>query len=391
MMLDVQKRWSWGLILLGIVVILWVLSSFLINIIFKDNLYRKPFFITYINTVSFIFYLVPLLFTFTKNLIRNGCSNPIQNLHEELVIAQEGHHEVDDEEETDPLLINRTKSNKSQNERLSLNETIWLSLQFCSLWFLANLVTNASLAYTSVASQTILSSTSSFFTLFIGAIWKVESVTKSKLLGSLISFIGILFVTHSDYYNYDYPPITKPHSLASLFDGDSNSPFKIVFGNILALSGALLYSVYSILLKHKVQDETRLNMHIFFGFVGFFTLVLFWPIMLLLQYYNWETFELPSSKKVTIIIILNCLITFISDYCWANAMLLTTPFIVTVGLSVTIPLAMLGDFIFVDRSMTLIYVVGAALIMGSFLIINTDSEQEQIENQLQIQIQEEQI
>lgn len=319
----------------------------------------------------------------------------ISNLHNELIIAQEGVVATGDGSttntngnESDPLIPAQKNDNGESVDRLSLNDTILLSLQFCSLWFMANLVTNSSLAYTSVASQTILSSTSSFFTLFIGAIWKIETITKSKLLGSLVSFMGILLVTHSDYYNYDYdyPPITKPSEtnwLFSILMIHGNNPFKMFIGNLLALLGALFYSIYSILLKHKVQDESRLNMQVFFGFVGFFTMVLFWPIMILLQYMGWETFELPPTNRIAVIVLLNCFITFISDYCWANAMLLTTPLTVTVGLSITIPLAMFGDFIFVNKSMNAYYITGAILIMGSFFVINNESENEQNEIQQQ--------
>ncbi|CCE62887.1 hypothetical protein TPHA_0D02500 [Tetrapisispora phaffii CBS 4417] len=424
-----NKRWSMGLIMLSAVVVLWVLSSFLINIIFRDNSYRKPFLITYINTVSFIFYLLPLIKTILVNFYYNGVRNEIPNILNELIIAQEGpdsttvnplHPEpsgasnvssvandiAEGSSQTLPneatsLLSSSSKDDTDSKQtltpknRMTLKETILLSLEFCSLWFLANLMTNSSLAYTSVASQTILSSTSSFFTLFIGYIWNIEKITKSKTLGSLVSFIGIILVTHSDYYHYDdnYPPRTNPHSSLITFakeiinilttsDNDEeygNSPFRMFIGNLLALAGALLYSVYSILLKKKVQDESRLNMHVFFGFVGFFTLVLFWPVIVLLQYYGWETIELPPTNTIAIIVLINCLITFVSDYCWANAMLLTTPLTVTVGLSLTIPLAMFGDLLFVNKKMNWVYIFGAILIMGSFFVINNESGIEQNE------------
>ena len=54
----------------------------------------------------------------------------------------------------------------NSNDRLNTIETIRLSLTFCILWFCANYSTNASLAYTSVGSSTILSSTSGNFFLF---------------------------------------------------------------------------------------------------------------------------------------------------------------------------------------------------------------------------------
>jgi solute carrier family 35, member F5 len=42
-------------------------------------------------------------------------------------------------------------------------------------------------------------------------------------------------------------------------------------------------------------------------------------------------------------------LTFISDYLWILAMLMTSPLIVAMGLSLSIPLALLGDFVFKGR------------------------------------------
>ena len=49
-----------------------------------------------------------------------------------------------------------------------------------------------------VPSQTTLSSTSSFFTLFVGALFRMEAVNRVKVLGSAVSFLGIMLVTGSD-------------------------------------------------------------------------------------------------------------------------------------------------------------------------------------------------
>ena len=58
---------------------------------------------------------------------------------------------------------NELTESGDEDQDINIYETAKLSLQFIVLWFSANLVTNASLSYTSVASQTILSSTSSFY------------------------------------------------------------------------------------------------------------------------------------------------------------------------------------------------------------------------------------
>lgn len=369
-----NKRWTLGLLMLGLVIILWVLSSFLINLIFEDDSYRKPFFITYINTAAFIFYLFPT----AKAVVVNYKDTGRANVHRELIMEEEGtgsdsNRSVD---MTSPLLTNlEAGTHANQKKRLTLYETIKLSAEFCILWFTANLVTNASLAFTSVASQTILSTTSSFFTLFIGAIFHVESLSKSKVLGSFISFVGIIMVTKSDSHQRYQRHIAD-------VSGDDNDAVQVLIGNLLALAGAVLYGVYSTLLKREVGDETRVNMKIFFGFVGLFNLLFLWPSLIVLDFFGWEPFSLPKDPKVVVIIFVNCLITFVSDFCWAKAMLLTSPLTVTVGLSITIPLAMFGDVIFKHKTMSALYLFGATLILGSFFIINKSSEEEHFENSI---------
>ncbi|CCH60655.1 hypothetical protein TBLA_0D01480 [Henningerozyma blattae CBS 6284] len=425
-----NRRWAWGLLLLSAVVLLWVLSSFLVSIIFEDASYRKPFAITYINTAAFVLYLIPTV----KRMYTTYKLTGTINIHSELVAEEESppisrrnssmttrRNSLYLPSSTDQLLDdqhNRYDSNKSIHEtsnlsildedlelssdntpfdairRLSLRETINLSAQFCVIWFVANFATNASLAYTSVASQTILSSTSSFFTLFVGGLFHVECVTKIKVFGSVVSFVGILLVTKTDYVS-----MVNSESVKALFNlsethtdvypNIGNAPYSnadgnhVLWGNALALLGALLYSIYSILLKIKVREESRVNMELFFGFVGLFTLIFLWPSMVVLHYMGWETFEIPTSPRVIIIIVANCILTFVSDYCWANAMLLTSPLTVTVGLTLTIPLAMFGDVIFIHKSISPMYALGAVLIVGSFFIINKSSEEDNFEQALE--------
>lgn len=169
--------------MLAVVIVLWVLSSFLISLIFENDAYRKPFFITYFNTAAFLLYLLPTGSAVWKNYITYGH----WDLERELRREQEGERSAEDDMHS-PLIPK--DSEDGPQKRLSLGDTIKLSAEFCIIWFLANFVTNASLMYTSVASQTILSSTSSFFTLFVGSLCNVESVNGAKIMGSLVSFFG---------------------------------------------------------------------------------------------------------------------------------------------------------------------------------------------------------
>jgi solute carrier family 35, member F5 len=57
-------------------------------------------------------------------------------------------------------------------------------------------------------------------------------------------------------------------------------------------------------------------------------------------------------------------------------MLLTTPLIVTVGLSLTIPLSLIGEMFQYGQFSSFIYWVGAAVVFVSFIFINHESRDE---------------
>tara|TARA_R110002060_G_scaffold69974_4_gene78584 strand:- start:549 stop:764 length:216 start_codon:yes stop_codon:yes gene_type:complete len=57
-------------------------------------------------------------------------------------------------------------------------------------------------------------------------------------------------------------------------------------------------------------------------------------------------------------------------------MLLTTPLLVTVGLSMTIPLSLIGQMIISKQYSSALYWVGAVIVLLSFLFINHESKDE---------------
>lgn len=55
-------------------------------------------------------------------------------------------------------------------------------------------------------------------------------------------------------------------------------------------------------------------------------------------------------------------------------MLLTTPLVVTVGLSLTIPLSLVGQIILQSQYASPLYWVGATVVFLSFLVVNHESK-----------------
>ncbi|KAH7911930.1 hypothetical protein BJ138DRAFT_1172225 [Hygrophoropsis aurantiaca] len=344
-----------GICLLLIVVILWTASNFITQNLFVDGGYQKPFLVTYTNTASFAFYLLPF---FLRRYWRKtyGRKSSPEEVYQSL---------TQDANEIDDATVPALGIKNSDDAPFTIKETAKLAFMFCFLWFGANWALNVALGYTSVASATILSSMSGFFTLGIGRLFRVETLTLVKICAVLTSFIGVTLVSLSDSHSEQQPG-------AGLAPVESQMITSMpVLGDFLAILSAILYAVYVIFLKVQIRDESRIDMQLFFGFVGFFNIFLCWPMGVVLHLIGLERFELPGTNKAIIIILLNMVITLSSDFLYVLAMLRTTPLVVTVGLSLTIPLAVIGDFLLGKSAATMV-VLGALLVLAAFIIIGLE-------------------
>lgn len=79
---------------------------------------------------------------------------------------------------------------------------------------------------------------------------------------------------------------------------------------------------------------------------------------------------------------INSLSSFIGDMAWAYAMLLTTPLVVTAGMSLTIPLSLIGEMIQYGQYSSFVYWVGAIVVLLSFVFINHESHDETSPNEV---------
>ena len=114
-----------GILLLFVVIVLWLSSSFLTHAIFSDDSYSKPYFITYLNTCSFCFYLLPWGAREGWKRWKRGGPGDYAALAE-----------VEEEEEGGGG-EGEVGRKRDASGRLGIRETMKLSLQFCALWFTA--------------------------------------------------------------------------------------------------------------------------------------------------------------------------------------------------------------------------------------------------------------
>ncbi|KCV70608.1 hypothetical protein, variant [Fonticula alba] len=257
--------------------------------------------------------------------------------------------------------------------KLTMRETAHLAILFCLLWFGANYTANASLAYTSVSSSMIFSTTSGMWTLLFGALARVDFLSIGKFSSVLAVLGGVVMVALTD--------ASGDTSGSGSSGSGAPLPPNPLLGDLLALGGAILYGLYIVLLKLRIGHEERMNSQLFFAFVGLFNVLLLWPLLLIAHYTGLEPFELPPTSLVFWALILNGLLgTVASDFLWLRAMLMTSPVIVTLGLSLTIPGALLAEALIaafggsgVSIPDSWVYWMGVVLVMIGFVAVNASS------------------
>ncbi|KAK1337003.1 hypothetical protein QTO34_003047 [Cnephaeus nilssonii] len=405
-----RRRMALGIVILLLVDVIWVASSELTSYVFTQ--YNKPFFSTFAKTSMFVLYL--LGFIIWKPW-RQQCTRGFRGKHAAFFADAEGYfaacttdttmnsslseplyvpvkfHDLPSEKPENTNIDTEQTPKKSRvrfsnimeirqlpsshaleaklsrmsyptvKEQESLLKTVGkltatqvakISFFFCFVWFLANLSYQEALSDTQVAIVNILSSTSGLFTLILAAVFPSNSgdrFTLSKLLAVILSIGGVVLVNLS---------------------GSEKSAGRNTIGSIWSLAGAMLYAVYIVMIKRKVDREDKLDIPMFFGFVGLFNLLLLWPGFFLLHYTGFEDFEFPN-KVVLMCIIINGLIgTVLSEFLWLWGCFLTSSLIGTLALSLTIPLSIIADMCMQKVPPSLFYLVGLLVVFFIFLHVS---------------------
>ena len=126
------------------------------------------------------------------------------------------------------------------------------------------------------------------------------------------------------------------NALTVLIDRDegdsSDSPAHSFWGDVVCLVGAVLYAIYTVGLRWLAPPE----LSIFFGILGLFTFAVFGPVVALLGLTSLEALGGLTAGILGLIVVKGLLDNVLSEYLWANAVLLTSPAVATVGLSLTV-------------------------------------------------------
>lgn len=233
-----------------------------------------------------------------------------------------------------------------------------IALMICPIWFGANLAYITSLALTSVTSSTIISTTSSLFTFALSVLLLDEQPSAAKIGGVSLCMAGNVLTALAD---------------RSSSSSDGSHAAHAFFGDVVCLLGAILYGLYTVLIRRLMPDEARYSLALFFGLLGAANGLALLPVVVALHFSRVEPLDDLSTKLIGMIVVKGLFDNVLSDFLWAKAIVLTSPTAATVGLSLTIPIAMATDAALHGIYPSGLGSLAALFVCAGFIMINAAS------------------
>ncbi|CAL0328217.1 unnamed protein product [Lupinus luteus] len=396
-----SKTWKWGvgLFYIFLVATIWIAASYVVQSVVDAGV--SPFLVTYICNSLFVV-LIPIVeigryledshwdLWFRRNAkkrdnrLRESEQAILLDVGNKVVVESSSviMEEIDDNVDVsdrkrdgsellpwekvveglsdEVKLIGNVGDQLDEKGRWTRSRVARVSLLICPFWFFAQLTFNLSLKYTTVTSNTILSSASSLFTFLVSLAFLGERFTWLKFFSVLLCMGGTIIVSLGDSKN-----------------GSSAAASNPLLGDIFSLVSAGLYAAYITLIRKKLPEDDgksgEASMAQFLGYLGLFNVLIFLPVALVLNFTMVEPFHTLTWKQFSLIIGKGLLDNVLSDYLWAKAVILTSTTVATAGLTIQVPLAAIVDTV-IGKAPRLMDYLGAVAVMIGFAGINIPSD-----------------
>jgi len=204
---------------------------------------------------------------------------------------------------------------------------------FCFVLFFGQLSYQEALNFIDFGLVNILFSTSALFTLVLASVFPASNAdrfTLSKFVAVALSIGGIVLMSWSTWSTLGF---------------DLRRPLGVIW----PILGALLLAIFLVMLRRRVDHEQKLNMPMFYGFLGFFTLVFLWPGLIILHFTNEEVLEWPDTTQWIVLAFNGIVGMVISNILWLWSCFFTSSLSATLSLTLVAPMSAIAG-VFVDQA-----------------------------------------
>jgi len=295
-----------GVLLIVVVALIWAASSVLVQAIFAELHFERPFFLTYVANTCFVS-LLPL-----RVLARalRACAGRVRiqgSVPEDEQVLTGAPSAVlapSDDNASEASSSAAAGAIQAAPPADGLRAVALSSLIVCPIWFAANFTYNVSLAHTTVTASTVISASSSAFTLLLSLLFLSERFGWLKLAGVALCWLGNALTVldgSSGDAGSESGNTTANGFLGSSSDGGVGAvggaggdtygwfnatslalygssgapPHQTLAGVLLCTLSAFLYASYTVTIRAQSQPDITL----FFGLLGFFNGLLFLPVV----------------------------------------------------------------------------------------------------------------
>eukprot|EP00929_Paragymnodinium_shiwhaense_P068870 TRINITY_DN34723_c0_g1_i1.p1 TRINITY_DN34723_c0_g1~~TRINITY_DN34723_c0_g1_i1.p1 ORF type:complete len:481 (+),score=95.12 TRINITY_DN34723_c0_g1_i1:218-1444(+) len=248
---------------------------------------------------------------------------------------------------------------EEEEEKYSFAVVLRLSSSVGLLWLVSQCIFNLSLECTPVATSTVLSSTSSVFTFVFSWLICRDPFRLLSFSAALLSCIGCAFVA-----------LQTPGKLSK----EAVQPSDL--GTVLTLAAAALFALSSVMLRRLAPTDFDTSQ--FMGINGLLSASLTPALLYLAHLTGLETFRQPTSQTLVLLAVNALFGCTIANYLYTSALLLLSPLVATVFMSLSIPIsAVVDEVLLKEHRFSVPWIFGASLTAAGAVLASMDLEDEE--------------
>ncbi|GKY91999.1 hypothetical protein MPSEU_000171500 [Mayamaea pseudoterrestris] len=341
------QRYVLGLFFIIVQCVTWVLAGVLTQYLYSTKGFHSPFLMSYIG-MSMLAFLLPIKALTDRVGLTNFVPVSIKSfdsLEREISQLQNYTDIVD--------LASRRTEELIQNQDTQWNHRrhIVAAMYIAPAMFCADWACNAAMVHTTLASVTVLISTQSVLVFAMAVMLRLEKYDHCKLIGVMMAVIGTAMTTFEDAET----------------DMEADGTGRALFGDVMAFLASVAFATYSIQIRlFCPQNEDLYSTQLLLGYAGILCSIPLFPFALWIAYE-----QITLTATVFALVVIKGIMDFmVIEYLFCRIIVSCGATTATVGIGLTIPMALFADWMLGEGVDSLISLWGAVAVIVGFLVVN---------------------